>query len=279
MPAPTSAQRVDLLFSNTEGYGWSESYWNIGTVMTGYNAALQNLVLNRADILADNAQIEYIRLQNSYSRSPILLNAQAAGPTPGTAGDEGPDFVSAVIRTTGMFGGIGRIFLRGIPQAQYDGDDFNFDPGYSTAMTTFLNGLVGAAIWAIRTATVQAMRPRYAISNLSPLAPRGYTFTMTTSPPFTAGQFIRVHQAVEVGYNGLKQVVAVLGSSSPYSVQVGGVAPGAPDTGTENPYITLINYTYSQITAAIPERITRRSPGRFFGQRRGRRSTTIPLRR
>jgi hypothetical protein len=87
-----------------------------------------------------------------------------------------------------------------------------------------------------------------------------------------------MHQAIVIGYERVKTVTAVAGAG-PVIYSVGGAAPTDVDPGTNNPYITIPAYQYVGIGSAIPERMTRRSPGRFFGQRRGRRSTTLSLRR
>jgi hypothetical protein len=279
MPAATTAQKINFLFSAESGYGWSETYYWLGTALVALNAAVNNLLFARAAILSTDAQIDYVRLASPYSRSPILLDAQASGSIVGTGGStSGPDFVSLVMRLQGNAGGIGRLFLRGVPEDQYTGDQLTFAPFYGAALTDFLQELTQTGNWGVQTSTVQAPRIRYNATALTPLSPRGYSFLLQASPSWTVGQFIRMHQAVNVGYNGLKQAVSISGAG-PYTINVGGAAPNAADSGANNPYITVINYTYPIITGATFERISRRSPGRFFGQRRGRRSTTLPLRR
>jgi hypothetical protein len=274
------AQRIDFLFSNSGGYGWSESYWNTVSPLTPPYTAINLILAARAYILATDCQINYVRIQSAYSRSPLLLDAEFPNPGPvfgAATGASGPDFVALVLRVSGALQGVGRIFLRGVPEAEYVADGFNFSPTYLGALNNFTNMLISGGIWGIRTSSIIGARPRLAASALTPVSPRGYSFVAQTNV-VSPGSVIVMHQATTVGYNGRKQVVGITGAG-PYTVTVGGAQPQAPDSGMNNPYYTTVAYSYPLITNAVYERISRRSPGRFFGQRRGRRSTTLPLRR
>ena len=224
MSAPISAQSIQLLFGSDLGYGWSETYWNIGSPKNSIDAQMTALINGRASILTNGAAINYVRMQTTFSRSPLLLNPSPSGTVTGQAGAEGPDFVCIDLRLTGVFGGIGRFFLRGIPQAEYDGDQINFDPAYNAAFQTYLDALVNPGVFAIKTSTVTAPRPMYPAQALTPLQPRGYSFTTATNPGLVVGSTIRMHQAQTVGYNGVKQVTSVSGAA-PALIFVGGAAP------------------------------------------------------
>jgi hypothetical protein len=275
------AQRVDLLFSGESGYGWSESYWWKNVIpLSSYPGALQTLIQARVALLANDCELNYVRLNTLYTRSPILIDG--AGPNGGalpggTAAASGPDFVAITLRLTGAVGGIGRLFLRGVPEVNYLGDTLQFNTFYVGAVQDFSDVLTSSGNWGIRTSAVSTPRPRLPASGLIPVAPRGYSFLAQTSV-VAMGDSIVMHNATVIGYNGRKQVVSITGTG-PYIVTVGGASPQASDPGTNNPYYTTILYTYPSIASTTVERVTRRSAGRFFGQRRGRRSTTLPLRR
>lgn len=274
-------QRVDLLFQSESGYGWTESYYYIPGGLTLPTADITTLVADRAGLLANDCFINYIRIASGWTRSPYLFDAGYPIQAPVTGSGGGPsgvDFVALVLRLQGVAPGVGRLFMRGVPEAQYEGDAYTPSPFYASAMQDFTNDLKATGKWAIRTSTTNAVVDRFPVTTLTPLSPRGYQFSSITNLALVAGNKIRMHQAVEIGYNGLKQVTGV-GGVGPFIYAVGGAAPTAADSGANNPYITIPAYQYVGIGSAIPERITRRSPGRFFGQRRGRRSTTLSLRR
>lgn len=274
-------QRLDLLFQSVDGYGWSESYYYAPGNLTAPNLNVLNLINFRLLILANDAQLTYIRLASGYSRSPYLFEGAypASGSADGNSGaTSGPDFVSLSIRLQASPAGVGRIFMRGIPEENYTGDQYLPTVPYAAAVNDFSAYLAGGSLWAVRSSTSNVPIPRYAAASLLPLSPRGYTFTVTDMiAGLGVGSYIRMHQAQIVGYNGLKKVTKALGDG-PYIYYVGGAAPQVADPGTNSPYITVPNYQYPLISTALPERISRRNSGRFFGQRRGRRSTTLSLR-
>jgi hypothetical protein len=279
---PTSAQRIDLLFSSGSGYGWSESYWYLQTPLTAPNPPLPNLIAARASILGTDCAINFIRLATGYTRSPLLFDAAypgfgAVGGTGG--GTSGPDFVALVLRLQASPAGIGRLFLRGVPESQYVGDTISFDAGYYSNMVNFQNQLTFNDNWGVRTFTTNQPVVRYNATALLPVSPRGYSFTATTVPVgFGIGTTIVMHQCVSIGYNGRKKVVGFI-AGSPNLITVGGVSPQQNEPGTNNPYFTVPPLNFNVQTSSNPERISRRAPGRFFGERRGRRSTILPLRR
>jgi len=276
-----SVQRVDLLFQAASGYGWSESYYYYPGGLTTPNVKVLQLVADRRAILSQDCSINYIRIASGYIRSPYLYDAAypATGSLVGTGGlDSGVDFVALLLRLQGTIPGVGRLFLRGIPEAEYSGDVYSPSEFYLDAMQQFTSDLMDGSSWAIYTSASTMALERYSVSALTPLSPRGYTFQSQIDLVLEVGNKIRMHQAIEVGYNGIKKIVNQSGTG-PFTYSVGGAAPTAADSGTNHPFITIPAFQHTLIKTATPERISRRNTGRFFGQRRGRRSTVLALRR
>lgn len=276
-----AAQRIDFLFQNSDGYGWSERYYYLPGGLTVPNLSVLTLLNLRLGVLSNDSMCTFIRMASGYTRSPFLFegNYPASGSADGNAGEtSGPDFVALVLRLQAQPAGVGRVFLRGVPEAEYLGDQYIPSVPYAAAMNNFTAQLSSGALWGVRTSTQNTPIVPNPVSNLFPLSPRGYAFTSATAiAGLSIGSFIRMHQASIFGYDGLKKITSIAGAG-PVIYHVGGAAPQAADTGATNPFVTVPVYQTPVIQTATPERISRRSSGRFFGQRRGRRSTTLPLR-
>lgn len=274
-------QKIDLLFSNVDGYGWTESYYYGPGGLTVPNISLLTLITLRAALLSSDSQINFIRLANIYTRSPFLYDAAypAAGAVLGNSGEtSGPDFVALVLRLQGIPFGVGRLFLRGVPENEYTGDQLLPTVPYQAALNDFTAFLSSGSVWCLNTSSQNTVITTYPVTSLLPLSPRGYQFTSTTAlPGVSVGKLIRMHQAIIIGFNGLKKVTKIVGSG-PVIYSVGGAKPQAQDDGSNNPFVTVPVYQTPVINIATPEGISRRNAGRFFRQRRGRRSTTLSLR-
>jgi hypothetical protein len=275
-------QRINFLFSSDSGYGWSETYWYLGSPLSTITPEVTNLLNARAAILGTDCSINYVRMSTGYYRSPLLFDANGTGfgvIDGAGGGTTGPDFVALVMRLQGNPAGIGRIFLRGIPESYYEGDTINLLPPAFDAVQNFGNALLTDFTWGVRTTTVNTPSIRYNAATMAPSSPRGYSFSAPLIPPGLAvGSTITMHQCINVGYNGRKIITNMVGSA-PTLITVGGASPQAVEPGTNNPYFTFPPINFNPIMGFNPERISRRAPGRFFGERRGRRSTTLPLRR
>jgi hypothetical protein len=273
------AQRVTFLFSDQAGYGWTVSLWYLPGGLTGLNSDVTALIQAFNNIMASDIALEYVRISSGLVRAPYFVNVNPTGAPTGTGtGTSAADFVALKLRLTGVAGGIGRIFVRGISSDQYDGDNFVPTPDFFLAYGAFQATLIQGGKWGIQTNAFSGTATRYPVTNMGGLLPRGYSFQIPTNPiPLVVGSLIRMHNAVIIGYNGLKKVTAITGTG-PYVVSVGGASPQAAEPGTNSPYFTLITYTYPAIGFTTEEGVTRRNSGRFFGQRRGRRSTVLPLR-
>lgn len=276
----TTAQKIDFLFFSNSGYGWTESYYYIPGGATGLDFNITQLRDARLGILASDCSLQYLRFATDYIRAPLLRrpNNNNDAPMQGQAnGNSGPDFVAVVERLGGNPGGIGRIFVRGVPESQYIEDQTQFDAVYGDLWRSWEFTLRNNGVWGIRTSVKTTKPIKYPITNLLPRLPRGYTFQYTNLPLPTVGNWLRVQGETVFGYNGLKQVTALDQLNT--TVTVGGAAPQQGGSVGSSPTVYYVTYNYNPIISTVPERVTRRSAGKFFGQRRGRRSTSLSLRR
>jgi hypothetical protein len=273
-------QKVTFLLSDSAGYGWSMSFWYLPGGLTGPNTDTQNLLNGINSILSVDCAIDFMRISSNLIRAPFLVDVNPTGGDTGLfAGNSSADFVAVKLRLTGVAGGVGRIFLRGIPQSMFQGDAFTPTPAWTNNFNDFVASLIDSGVWGIQTNAFSGPLQKYAASTLLPMSPRGYSFVLAAGPSsLPVGSQIRMHNGTVVGYNGLKKVTNSP-TFPPGLVTVGGASPQAGDPGTNSPYITIITYTYPAIGFYTLEGVTHRPAGRFFGQRRGRRSTTLPLRR
>ena len=276
------AYKVTFFFQDSGGYGWSENYYNNGTVLNVATDA-HSLADRRINILPEDASLNYIRHQTNTYRD---VGFSAYNPNPGQPNGLFPgnglvDFTSLKTRYEASVG-TGRIFLRTVPVQEVTEESFTPSPIFLTLLNAYLDALVAPTLsganWCVKTSLRGAGPPtRINVFSPAPYLPRGFTFSAPTGQ-ITGLPVIRMHGCRVTGYNGLKQVTAVVVGAPLDTITVGGASPPVAEPLTSNPYVTLEAYAYNPIIYAIVEGVTRRSPGNFFGRRRGRRQSTLPLR-
>jgi hypothetical protein len=270
------AQKVVLTLSDDQGYGWSETYYYLGS-STPPLADTINLVYYRNQFLSATAIISYARITSAVKRNPYII--QFATSQGALAGPAAPDFAALLVRQIATSVGYGRHFLRGIPAANVQEDDYVPTPAFNSALIAWGSYLQGG-LWGIRS-TLNGAGPRQPVTMLSPNGNKGYTFQIVGAQVFNLGDSLVMHGAKVIGYNGTKVIVA-----TPYAnpgatgfiYTVGGAAPATTEAPSSSPWATKVNVTYGAINQVITERITHRPPGRIFGSRRGRRNSLVPLR-
>lgn len=272
---------VVMIFNGPSIYGWDERfYYNGPTDHPSLNAALADLITARAACLTSNCSIVRLRVATGNYRNPYILNPNAGSGTPGN--ETPPTAVpeaALLLLLQGNPSGVNRSFLRGIP------DRIVTATGYAPDSTWNMNlgqlfTLLENGMWSVAGQPGGVSPMQYVMAGLTPISPRGYTFTYTlpmggTAP--TVGQVVRVHSTIVPGYAGLK-LITNIDPGPPIVVTVGGAAPGALDTAVK-PYFTYpIPYAFP-IQTIQPDGITSRKPGRPFSLRRGRGQTVWSLRR
>jgi hypothetical protein len=270
------AQKVVLTLSDDQGYGWSETYYYLGS-STPPLADVINLVYYRNQFLSATAIISYARITSAVKRNPYI---QQFGTSRGAiAGPAAPDFASLLVRQIASGVGYGRHFLRGIPAANVQEDDYVSTPSFNSAIIAWSSYLQGG-LWGIRS-TLNGAGPRIATAPPFPAGNKGYNFFVAGSQNFSVNDVLVMHGCKIIGYNGTKTVVAVNATTTPsagFVYTVGGAAPPVGEGNNSSPYVTKVNVTYGTINQIVIERITHRPPGRIFGSRRGRRNSLVPLR-
>jgi hypothetical protein len=270
------AQKVLLFFSDDQGYGWSETYYYIGTASPPI-ADVLNLAAARSGMMALGVTLDYARTTSTIKRNPYLESIGYSGPPNTTSA--APDFAALLVKLQNPTLGYGRHFLRGIPQANVAEDIFFNTPLFNAGLQAWITTISGG-LWGIRS-TLNMAGPKTSIFNLAPNGIRGYTFFIPAAQVYTVGQTVTVHGCKVIGYNGTKTVVNAIATTLPsvgWIYTVGGAAPAANEVLTTTPYAQLQTAAYGAIGTVVVERITHRPPGRFFGQRRGRRASLVPLR-
>jgi hypothetical protein len=270
------ATKVLLFFSDNNGYGWSETYWYLGSASPPI-ADTSNLAYYRQAMMTSEVGLTYGRITGVVSRNPYLLNFQyQAGPQPAPSA---PDFAALLVKLQNPTLGYGRHYIRGIPQNIVDEDFYTPTAQFNTAFRAWANYIQGG-LWGIRS-TLGTSGPKQYILSLTPTGTKGYSFVIAGAQVFAVGNTITVHGCKVVGYNGTKTVVNLTAVSTPvagFVYQVGGGAPATAEPSSTVPWAQLQNPGYGVIGSVLPERITHRPPGRFFGARRGRRNSIVPLR-
>lgn len=273
----TLTSKVVLFFRSASGYGWTETLYYIGSP-SNVLTTLAPLASRRKDILAQDCALDHARISTAFARDPYYENLNPAGGFNGNAPVESTaDFEALLINLDSQAGGYGRIFLRGVPDLMVTGDNFTPTTDYLAKLNIWMTMLESPTVWAVQSSLTPGPKVRYPITLLTPNSPRGYTF-QSSALTVIQGQVLRVHNATITGYNGEKTVVMTELIPGATKYTVGGAKPAVENPLGDNVYVTLVNYNYLGITRVRPERITRRSAGRPFGQRRGRQASTIPLR-
>lgn len=261
------------------GYGWSEVYWMFSSDPTLLLPYITSLIGIRNSILSNDCATVSYRLSTGNYRAPIIGNANPSGsgaPTGQVAGPAAADFARLILRWMAPKA-VGRTFLGGIPQAYVVGDNFLPSVNYYKALNAFI-GYISGGVFNMRSTIFNGKPARVNATTFLPYMPKGFSFQAGTGT-VPQGSIIRVHQCLVPGYNGTKTVVKVVSGSGSDTIVVGGGMPAAADPGTNNPFVTLENPVFVTITSGIWENITHRPAGRPVGQRRGRRASTVPLRR
>jgi hypothetical protein len=272
-------QKVVLTFSDTNGYGWTETYYYLGS-STPPIGDVNNLAYQRNQFLVQDASINYARITSSVKRNPYIIDlnpfSSSVGALPGPAA---PDFAALLVRLIATGTGYGRHFLRGLPEANVSEDSYVATPAFNSNLLAWSNLLQGG-LWGIRS-TLNGAGPRVATAPPFPAGNKGYNFFVAGAQVFSVNDVIVMHGCKVIGYNGTKTVVAVNPATVPsagFLYTVGGAAPPIGEGSNSSPYATKVNVTYGQINQVVIERITHRPPGRIFGSRRGRRNSLVPLR-
>jgi hypothetical protein len=270
--------KVVLMFSDKGGYGWSETHWYNGpTDTTSVFNNVTALVNARLTILPKDVALLRARITGPLSRDPQIIDFTEVGiPNGQYPVNSIPDWVAIQVRIDNPAVGYNRIFMRTVPSDCVTEDSYTPASGFSLAFNNnFRNYLVANNIWQIRSklANPTTYSP---IANLTPVIPKGMQFTGPVGIA-AVGDTIRIKGARLPFYNGIKVVTQVL-ALTPTVYYCGGATPPVADPTPSSPQAGKLIYSFAQIATITDEDITRRAPGRFFGQRRGRRATYIPLR-
>lgn len=276
----TPASQIVLDLQDGAGYGWSERYWfNWAGQISQLNQYMTSFLGVRNAVLANDCQTVRIRVSQGSYRNPIVIdgNGSSSGAPTGTApGPATADFTRLIIRWSSS-NAIGRTFLGGVPAAYIVGDEFIPTATYLKNLTNFFAFLSGGG-WYLQSTTGGVKPTPLPVTGLAPTSPRGYVFTLPNGT-LAIGNTIRMHQALVIGYNGSKTVTGITLTGTTQLVAVGGAAPADVETDGTATFITIENPSQYAITGGIFEQVTHRPAGRPFGARRGRRSSTVPLRR
>jgi hypothetical protein len=271
--------RCQFMFRHPAGYGWSEVYTSQFTYSQTVNGPVQALIAARLAILSSDCEFQRVRLATGAYRAPFDLPVSTPGvPNGALDGPAAQDFTRLLCQLVANDTS-GRIFLGGIPQDWATGDSLTWPVPAQKAFQPFaaILSATGAA-WQVITTNTGGPKTKYAVNGATPLMPRGWRFTNPTFA-LTAGQMIRVSQSSVIGYNGLKTVEFVDGTSLPQSVIVGGASPATAALTTDAVYFTVQSPSYTSIADVFPIRIVHRKAGRPFGLRPGRQRNSVALRR
>lgn len=266
-----ASKKLTLFFKDTSGFGWSENFYYSGPMADPtLTANIDEIVTKRAGILTSDCKITHARLASSTKRFPTIFSLSGGTGTPG--GETPPTAVSEaslLCRFSSVALGYNRPFLRGIPQRVISGDNYAPDATFTMNLNTLFAALQDGD-WNV-VGTLGGAPDRFAVTNIVPLSPRGYGFTLPAGSPLVpvVGQLLRMHNCKVPGYNGLKRVTAVIGG---VNINVGGAAPPVADPST-SAYVTVPGSFDNLISTCAPEGISRRAPGRPFGLSVGRRRT------
>ena len=283
MPIP---YRASFFFQDTSGYGWSENYHYYGST-PNFVAASINLAEARLGFLPSDVSLNYIRRSTGTLRDVgfTVVNNNPGLPNGQWPAVSVPDFTALKTRISSAASGTARIFYRTLPVDQITEDGYDPTAAFTKAVNSYADILTSPTangeFWAVRTnlpfPPPANGNPRLPATNLQPLSPRGFTF-LTSNATLTTGTNIRVAGARVFGYNGIKTITAVAGMAPLFTISVGGASPVVAEPVTSAVNYTIQTYLYNALSTFAIEGITRRSPGRFFGQRRGRASTRLSLR-
>lgn len=275
-----AVHQLVMTFRHPAGYGWTERHWiDWGTDQTVLDAVVVQLVQLRNSVLSNDCSLDYIRVSSGQYRNPIIYDGNPNNPGTPTGTSPGPvssDFERLLIRWRGN-NGYGNTFLGGIPSAMVVGDNFTPTPAYVKQLNAYIDFFTNS-VWYVESTISSGPQPIHTATTLTPTSPRGYSFSCDAGL-VTVGNTIRMKQTTVPGYSGLKVVNRVVTVGGASTVFVGGAMPPALEPITSVPVFTIEGYADVLITQGTWERITRRNAGRPFGQRRGRRANTVPLRR
>lgn len=275
-----AAGRTTIFFSSSEGYGWTENYWfngsQTGDALTNYMISIAH---KRALFLTSDSQLERIRVQGTHKRDPLIFDFENDPACIGQLAASVNNSSNAVLtRIESTDVGYNRNLIRGIPDADINQNVFEPDPNWLAGWNIWKTEIRDSGNWAV-VANVDNPQPPKIPATLDQGSPRGIKVTMNGGDTLPFPGKVRVSGSSVFGYNGVKNVVLGPVQLGPNLYMLGGARPQGPintgDTITITPLIPL----EGPPTDMFYERFTSRNPGRFFGQRRGRRVSVIPLRR
>jgi hypothetical protein len=273
------AFKASLFFQDPFGYGWTETYNYAGASdQDSIVAALGGLKNVRLGILPSDCSIQYARVGVGTPRFPFTTvfnfgagqNGQFPNPTL-------VDFACVIIREQGNLS-VNRVFMRGVPADCVSGDQFTPTALWQQYFAAYATYRIGNPNWVLAGKYKSTNQP-IAITSLQPTPPRGIQCSTTSSSLPLKNAQVRISGATVPGYNGIKTVTDVTTAGGTSVISMGGASPAdAQPAGFNTTLVVLTGYT-AQCTDVFPERLSRRSPGRPFGQRPGRRRTLYSLRR
>jgi len=261
--------RVTFFFANGSN-GWTETFYNTGADLETVLTTAQGMIRRRTDLLAKNAQLQYIRVSDDLvagdSRLAVVPLTDRFNKNP--AEDTGNAAYDGVLIRLVCSAMHRRMFImRGIPDQVMKNNEFDPDPPWANALVRWFGLLVGAT-WGMKIVDRVTVLEKPITSLTNNWVPGTVTATVGSTAGWSNGDLVNIYGRMNCrGFRGLYRVRNLTATTFDVSTRrdVSGYNGNGKVRRQEYTILPFINQ-------GVVMRLAKRSTGRPSFQERGRRS-------
>lgn len=274
-----TVRKLEMFFTSSEGYGWTEKhYWQGPTATSIIKPLLDTLVQQRAAMMTDDTSIDRIRIAGDFSRDPLIYDYFGNPIGIGAYAERVNNSANGVIvRSEAANVGYNRNFFRGIPDSLITGNVFTPDSSWLSAFNTLRSNIVGSGNFVVQ-ANVDNPQAPVDVASATQSPPKGIHLVLATGGTLPFPGRVRIRGASVIGYNGVKILTRGPTGADPLGYLCGGALPQGNNPTADHVTATPLIPLSGAVTEFFYERFAQRKPGRPFGFVRGRGRTTLSLR-
>lgn len=276
--------RVNLKFNIGTRAGASEEFFTNVPTGPSLTGVIRDYLSERMPLACPDFKFKYARISNVPPTRKVTWRDPPDFPSnvikgSNTSIDMAAPEQALLLRFTSNELDPGRIFLHGFPKLQFSGEDYTPTPNFKTKVQAFIALLANGNYLYQSLMNPHTIDQRIPITSITPQTPRGCRIVPGETISLTPGDVIQIggEGARILGLNGRKVVVSVAPGGA--SFVIGGAEPvGNPADLAAGCYFYTCQFKYLAMNQGSVHALTTHKVGRPFGERPGRRSSTIPLR-
>jgi len=261
--------RSTFFFTNTNGYGWSETFFSNAPDLASAMTSAKAMIVPRVRLLGRGSSLKFIRVSDDLiKRDSQIYPVPEDDGTPKTRSQSTADIANTCLLLRLEAGDRWRrpLFLRGIP------DEICDDNGRYIPTATFQNNL---QIWQVAfRAQGYCVKVRtndgvpVNITNVGTIGPTGLvTITTAAAHGFALNDVVNIRAVLgATQVRGLHQVVTVVDATS-FQIRISRVVKPYQSNGN----VCKVTYNTPSIVTFVAVRCTHHNAGRPFDSPVGRR--------